>query len=115
LSSEAIIGTVEQHSIVELSTTFASCDDAMKMASSLLENKLVACSQVSGPITSLYRWDGIVQSSEEFVLRIKTSPRRLVEVCSFIQSHHPYELPEVVWHLVNASLDYSNWVHGCCE
>ena len=42
--------------IVLISTTLENKADAERIAELLLERKLIACAQISGPITSLYRW-----------------------------------------------------------
>lgn len=41
--------------ILETTTTVAKLEDAEGIATSLLEQRLAACVQINGPITSIYR------------------------------------------------------------
>ena len=52
-------------------TTVASRDDARRIATALVERRLVACAQIS-EIESLYHWDGALQHDAEFRLLLKT-------------------------------------------
>ena len=98
--------------LVIVSTTLEEKEDAERLARLLLERKLIACAQISGPITSLYRWEAVTTSATEFTLNLKTTPQHLKEVRSLLSQEHPYDLPEIIVHEVNASDDYSTWVYG---
>src|SRR5574341_2374716 len=78
-----------------LSTT-GSRDAAEKIARALAEGKLAACVNVVGPIHSVYRWQGAVETSEEFLLIIKTTAAAYERVRDLIRLLHSYELPECV-------------------
>ena len=100
-------------SIIVVSTTLENKEDADRLAQSLLQRKLIACAQISGPITSLYRWEGVTTSATEFTLSVKTTPNLLKEVKVHLSQEHPYELPEIIVQNVSDSSDeYSSWVHG---
>ena len=45
---------------VQVATTVTREDDARAIAQALVEGRLAACVQVLGPITSTYRWQGVV-------------------------------------------------------
>ena len=48
-----------------ISTTLEDKDAAEKLASHLLDRRLIACAQITGPITSLFRWQGEQTVAEE--------------------------------------------------
>ncbi len=99
-------------SITIVSTTVEHRLDAERLATILIERKLIACAQISGPITSMYRWEGKINRAEEFVLNVKTTPSACKTVCEVLRQNHPYELPEIVG--TETSLvekHYLNWVH----
>ena len=79
-----------------VTTTFATLDDAKKMAYQLIEGHLAACVQIQEGVHSIYRWEGKVCEANEVLLSAKTVSDKWVDVSSFIKSHHPYDLPEVI-------------------
>jgi periplasmic divalent cation tolerance protein len=96
-----------------VSTTFASLDDAKKMAHELIEGRLAACVQIQDGVHSIYRWDGRVCKGEEVLLSAKTVADKWVEISSFIKSHHPYDLPEVVAYAPEKyEAHYGKWVES---
>lgn len=81
---------------VRVETTVDSRDGAERLARSVVEHRLAACAQVSGPITSFYRWEGRIQADEEWTVVLKTAADRLDELTAHIGDVHPYDVPEVV-------------------
>ena len=79
-----------------IATTFATLDDAKKMAYQLIEGRLAACVQIQEGVHSIYRWEGKVCEANEVLLSAKTVSDKWVDVSSFIKIHHPYDLPEVI-------------------
>lgn len=99
--------------IILISTTFENNADAERIARLLLDRKLIACAQVTGPITSFYRWQGETTTAAEFSLSLKTTPSCTEDVKTLLSREHPYDLPEIiVQEIVHSSKEYSRWVHG---
>lgn len=95
-----------------ISTTFENKAGAEHLAGLLLEKRLIACAQISPPITSLYRWEGEVAKEAEVQLSVKTTEIRVEEVKELIIQTHPYELPEIIVLPVESSTEaYTNWVY----
>ena len=96
---------------VIVSTTAESEETLAQIAHALLEKRLAACCQISGPIKSVYRWKGKVESSQEFVCSIKTVSCLIGEVAKTISDLHGYEEPEVVaTKIVGGSDSYLRWI-----
>lgn len=112
------MGTYNQHfkggamgKLILMSTTTDSKEDCNNLASRLLEQNLIACAQISGPISSHYRWQGKIVASEEYVLQVKTVVDKAEQVRLAIAADHPYEVPEIVGVVVDdVSEDYAGWV-----
>ena len=84
---------------------------AERIAQALVEKRLAACVNVLAACTSVYRWQGAVERTEEIPLLIKTRAARFPEVEATIRRLHPYELPEVVAVPVTQGLpEYLDWV-----
>jgi len=96
---------------VQLLTTVGKREDAERIARRLVEERLAACVQIVGPITSVYRWRGRVEVSEEWLCLAKTERGLYEEAERAIRELHPYELPEIIALPVAAgSKEYLEWV-----
>jgi periplasmic divalent cation tolerance protein len=93
---------------------FTSAPDrtvAMRIAQALVDARLAACVNVLAGCTSVYRWEGAVETAEELPLIIKTRAGRYPEVEAAIRRLHPYELPEIVAvPVVHGLPEYLDWV-----
>jgi periplasmic divalent cation tolerance protein len=77
-------------------TTLPSTGSAKVMARALVEQNLAACVQLTEDIQSIYRWEGKICEEQEILLSAKTIDSKWLEICAFIQSTHPYDLPEIM-------------------
>jgi periplasmic divalent cation tolerance protein len=67
--------------------------------------------QISGPITSYYHWEGKLETSQEWLLTIKTTNDRFDDVDQTIRKIHLYDIPEIIaTPVVTGSKKYLNWV-----
>ena len=96
-------------------TTVAFRNDAHKIATALLEEKLAACVQVDGPTQSHYRWKGEQLCDEEHRLWIKSTAARWEALRSRLKELHPYEEPQILMAEIAGTSDgYASWVVGEC-
>jgi periplasmic divalent cation tolerance protein len=96
--------------ILVLSTT-GSKEEAQTIARALVERRLAACVNIVGPIESVYRWQGKVQTSAEYMLLVKTTAERFPAVRLAVRELHSYELPEcIALGIDNGSDEYLNWI-----
>ena len=92
-------------------TTSGSEDDARRIAHHLVENQLAACVNLVPRIESIYRWQGKVESSREWLLVIKTTAEKFASVRDAIRELHSYELPECIAIAIDdGSPDYLQWL-----
>ena len=86
---------------------------AQKIAHALVEQKLAACVNILAECTSVYRWQGTIETAGEVPLLIKTRAEIYAEVETAIKGLHPYELPEIVAVPVeHGSSDYLAWINA---
>ncbi|MEW8560886.1 MAG: divalent-cation tolerance protein CutA, partial [Candidatus Thiodiazotropha sp.] len=91
-------------------------ESALKLANSLVERDLAACVNLVSPVTSVYRWQGELEQSEEIQLLIKTTEKKYRDVEAALRAQHPYELPEIIAVPVEQGLDdYLDWVERCTK
>ena len=90
--------------------------EAAALADQLLREKLVACVNLLGPVTSLYMWEGEREESREMMLVMKTEGRTASALRARIVELHTYEVPEVLEFHADSGLEgYMDWVSKCCE
>ena len=77
-------------------TSLPSTETAKAMARVLVEKNFAACVQLTEGIQSIYRWEGKVCEEQEVLLSAKTIEVKWLEILAFIQSAHPYDLPEIL-------------------
>jgi periplasmic divalent cation tolerance protein len=87
-------GTAED--ILTLITTFGDAETARQIGTQLIDSQLAACVNVLPGVESIYRWQGEVQLNAEAIALIKTTRGRLEELETWLQTHHPYEVPEIL-------------------
>ena len=101
-----------QEHLMELSavtTTVATDADARRLAQAVLAQHLAACVQVE-PITSHYRWQGMLHEEGEWRLLCKTTAAAVPALLALLREQHPYDLPQLVVQRLHASPDYADWV-----
>lgn len=92
-------------------TTVPGDFDAAGMAKILVERGLAACVNISPGITSVYRWDGAIQTDAEQQLIIKTTADKIGALDDAISALSPYDLPEfIVVPIVAGSAKYLAWL-----
>lgn len=99
--------------IIVLVTT-ASKQEAEKIADHLLNDKLIACANIIGPITSIFQWSGNLDRAQEHLVLMKSRRdlfERLTEVVTLI---HSYKVPEILaLPIEKGSKTYLDWLQSC--
>ncbi len=86
---------------------------ASRLSRVLLEERLAACVQVFGSITSRYWWQGRIEQSREWLLVIKTGKAQYARLERRIRELHPYQVPEVIAVPVAAGYRlYLDWLNS---
>lgn len=93
---------------------WSTCPDegtARRIASALVDERLAACVNIVPDMTSIYRWQGAVETASECLLIIKTRGGRMAELERRLAELHPYDVPELVTVAVaDGSPAYLRWV-----
>ena len=91
--------------------TAGSAEEAVRIGRALVEERLVACANVIGPIRSLYRWQGRVEDAGEHLLLLKARAADVTAVEARVRDLHSYSVPEVLALPVRAgSAAYLAWL-----
>ena len=97
--------------IVSVYSTFASEDEARRVARQLVNERLAACANVLAPCHSIYRWQGKVEEASEVPVIFKTRAATAERLLTRIDELHSYDVPAaVVWPIGDALDEYRRWV-----
>ena len=98
-------------SYIQITTTTETKEEAQKIAQYLVEQKLAACVQITGPIASTYHWKGKVETAQEWLCLIKTREELYDKVEIAIKRLHSYETPEIfAVPIIKGSSEYLSWL-----
>ena len=92
-------------------TTCGSLEEARSIAHALVDRQLAACVNIAPQIESVYRWQGEVETSTEWMLVIKTTLEASDRVRQALHELHSYELPECIEIAIEeGSAPYLEWI-----
>lgn len=81
------------------------------LATTLVDESLAACVNIVPSITSVYKWEGVVQTDNELLLIIKTQQSLFDTVETRIKELHEYSTPEIIaLPIIKGSQEYQNWI-----
>jgi periplasmic divalent cation tolerance protein len=92
-------------------TNVPDADTASELARRIIDAGAAACVNQLAPCTSTYRWNGVLETSTEVPLLIKTTEKSYPRLEKLITEVHPYELPEIIAVPLTAGLPaYLDWL-----
>ena len=98
--------------VVVLSTA-GSADEAERIATALVDERLAACVNLVPTVTSIYRWQGAVERATEVLMVMKTRRPLVKRLVARLRELHSYEVPEaIVLPIEGGSRPYLDWVLG---
>jgi periplasmic divalent cation tolerance protein len=94
-------------------TTCDSEKQAAQLARHLVEHRIAACVNILPKARSIYRWQGKIEDSGEWMLLIKSRRDLFAALRAEIQKLHTYDVPEVIAiPMVDGSEAYLGWLDG---
>ena len=63
-------------------------------------------------VASTFQWEGAISQEKEWAVQIKVSNQNKQQVVDRITTSHPYDIPQIIAHQVEASQDYADWVNS---
>lgn len=94
-----------------LYVTASNADEAKEIGEALVQERLVACANILGPIASIYWWQGRVQRESEAVLVAKTRAELVEHVIARVKALHSYTVPCIVsLPIEQGNPDFLGWI-----
>lgn len=96
---------------VEIHWTSGSLDEARKISRYLIQERLVACAQITPWIESVYMWNNQLETTQESKITFKTRLNAYDKIKEVIQQNTNYEIPEITYTILNGGNQaYLDWV-----
>jgi periplasmic divalent cation tolerance protein len=93
--------------------TASSKEQALEIGRALVDERLAACVNVLPGMTSVYRWKGAVEETQEAVLIVKTEQGKAERVIEAVKRTHTYEVPcALVVPITGGNPQYMGWLRG---
>lgn len=91
--------------------TTPSRDAALRIGQVVVSERLAACANVLPAMTSIYQWQGAIQTDEECVLLLKTRRDLAARLSARVVELHSYDCPCVVFlPVVEGNPSYLQWL-----
>jgi periplasmic divalent cation tolerance protein len=98
-------------SVVSLYAVFANAGEAERIGRTVVEERLAACINILGPVRSIYRWQGKIESADEVAAIFKTHHWNSDALIERIAALHSYDVPCIVtWPVDKVLRSYADWV-----
>jgi len=98
-------------SYVVVIVTVANIEEAVKIVHSLLEERLIACANIVGPISSIFWWEGKIDEASEFLVFMKSHENHFERLSEKVSEIHSYEVPEIIaLPIIKGSPPYLEWL-----
>ena len=102
------------HIIVMVTTP--SKEEALKIVRQLLNDRLIACANIVGPVSSLFWWKDEIDEATEFLVLMKSREELFQKLSERVKELHSYEVPEVIALPITAgSPPYLKWLDACLK
>ena len=96
---------------VLLYMTAGDAEEAARIGRALVEERLVACVNVLGPMRSIFRWQDEVQDDAEVAFLAETRSSLVAKVSQRVKALHSYDVPCVVALPIVAGNDaFLDWI-----
>ena len=107
------VKTLQTPYIIVIVTT-ASKQEAENIAQQLLKQRLIACANITGPVSSLFHWSGKPEKAEEYLIFMKSRKDLFDKLAETVKALHSYEVPEILaLPVVDGSKEYLAWLDSC--
>ena len=96
--------------------TAKDTEEAKKIASKLVEEKLIACANILSGVNSIFWWEEKVCEEQEVLMVIKTRKNLFKRIVSVVRSLHSYSVPEIIaLPIVDGHKEYLNWLKSSTQ
>jgi len=91
-------------------STYPNKISITKIANQLIENKIIACVNIT-KISSIYSWNDKIENTAEYLAIFKTTQKNKKTLKEKIRKTHPYQIPEIAEIAISSiNSSYLKWL-----
>ncbi len=92
--------------------TASTTDEAARIGTVLVEERLAACVNIIPGVQSLFYWEGKARDEREALLIVKSRLPLFERLMARVKSIHSYTVPEIIaLPIIGGSREYLDWLH----
>ena len=96
--------------IVVVMTT-SNKEETARIVRSLLKERLIACANIVGPVSSLFWWQGKIDEENELLVFMKSHKNLFERLSDRVMEIHIYDVPEIIaLPIVGGLPPYLDWL-----
>lgn len=96
---------------IEIHWTSGSIDEARRVCRYLVQERLVACAQITPWVESVYMWNNQLETTQESKVVLKTAAALYDQVKEVINDNSSYDVPEITFvKLDGGNEEYLQWL-----
>ncbi len=101
---------------IEIHWTSGSLDEARKISRYLVQERYVACAQITPWIESVFMWNNQLDTSQESKIVFKTRRENYEKIKEIILENCSYEVPEITFVIIDGgNQEYLDWMRESSE
>jgi periplasmic divalent cation tolerance protein len=106
----------EPMSYVFVVITTPNKEEAVKIVRSLLKERLIACANILGPVSSLFWWQGKIDEENEFLVFMKSRKSLFERISKRVTEIHSYDVPEIILlPIIEGLPPYLDWLRDSLQ
>ena len=112
----AIVFMGEPMSYAFVVITTPNKEEAVKIVRILLKERLIACANILGPVSSLFWWQGKIDEENEFLVFMKSRKSLFERISERVTEIHSYDVPEIILlPIIEGSPPYLDWLRDSLQ
>jgi periplasmic divalent cation tolerance protein len=89
--------SVEQNAgYIVVLVTASDMEEAEKIVKTVLDERLIACANIIGPVYSFFWWQGRIDTAQEHLILMKTKRDLFNKLSERVKALHSYQIPEII-------------------
>ncbi len=91
--------------------TVSNTEEGIRIARTIVGEKLAACVNIVDNVRSIYWWEGRVEESDEAILIVKTRVELFNKLVERVRELHSYSVPEIIaLPILTGYREYMDWL-----
>jgi len=96
--------------------TVPNKEEGEKIVHRLLQERLIACANITGPVSSLFWWKEKIDKANEFLVFMKSHKKLFDKLCERVREMHSYDVPEILATPITKGLpSYLDWLKSSLQ